>query len=65
VNYGKLFKNTKPTQPTQPTQRIKKTNDMMEISNNTIDKIITFDATKKDFKSWSEFFHTNGYIILN
>lgn len=25
----------------------------------------TFDATKKDFKSWSEFFHTNGYIILN
>ena len=25
----------------------------------------TFDANTKDFKTWANFFHTNGFIILN
>lgn len=62
MNYKKLFENQaeKPNQATQsnkPKQKI-------ESEEQTISKN-RFDALERDFKTWANFFHTNGYIILD
>lgn len=54
INYGNLFKNVQQVQKVQSN----KTN----IDDNSNAK--SFNALEKNFKLWSDFFHTNGYIIL-
>lgn len=63
INYSKIFNNSKPAKTNESTSQ---SNNILSNNNSTNDNLIkSFDAKDKNFKSWSDFFHTNGYIILN
>lgn len=67
MNYSNLIKNIKSKQSINPNPNPKPNpSQILKIDINKNSNIpITFDSTEKDFELWKDFFHTNGYIILN
>lgn len=65
MDFRKIFNKT--SQPNSTSQIITKIND--ELPNRKFEETFilknSFNALEEDFKLWSDFFHTNGYIILN
>jgi len=63
LNFKNLFNNIEQEQKEQKEQKVQQvqSNKIITIDNSSVK---SFDALEKNFKLWSDFFHTNGYIIL-